>query len=65
MFNRIFNLFLKLTPAVVKTFILRRIVTSISKSLVEKWSKDSLEPLHQQIIRLEKEVEKIKKMHDK
>jgi len=37
---------------------------SISKKIIESWSKDTLEPLHQKIIRLEKEVKKIKKMHD-
>lgn len=64
MFNRIFNLFLKLIPARIKTFFLRRIIASISQKMIQAWSKDTLEPLHQKIIRLEQEVKKIKKMHD-
>lgn len=61
---RLLKLFLKLTPKSLKTFILKRIVASISQKIIEKWSRDTLEPLHQKIIRLEKEVKKIKKMHD-
>ena len=64
MFNKIFNLFLKLIPARIKTFLLQRITSSISQKMLEKWSTDTLEPLHQKITRLEQEVKKIKKMHD-
>ena len=64
MLNKLFYILRKLIPSSVKTFLLRRIVRSLSNRMIEKWSKDTLEPLHQRIIRLEKELEKIKKMHD-
>lgn len=64
MSNKLFYILRKLVPSSVKTFLLRRIVLSLSNRMLEKWSKDTLEPLHQRIIRLEKELEKIKKMHD-
>jgi len=64
MSNKLFYILRKLVPSSVKTFLLRRIVRSLSNRMLEKWSKDALEPLHQRIIRLEKELEKIKKMHD-
>ena len=64
MLNKIFYTLTKLIPSSVKTFLLRRIVRSLSNRIIQKWSKDTLEPLHQRIIRLEKEIEKIKKKHD-
>jgi len=65
MSNKIFYILKKLIPSSIKTFFLRRILLSLSSMIIQKWSKDTLEPLHQKIIRLEKEIEKIKKTRDK
>jgi hypothetical protein len=65
MSNKIFYILKKLIPSSIKTFFLRRILLSLSNMIIQKWSKDTLEPLHQKIIRLEKEIEKLKKTHDK
>jgi hypothetical protein len=65
MSNKIFYILKKLIPSSIKTFFLRRILLSLSNMIIQKWSKDTLEPLHQKIIRLEKEIEKIKKTRDK
>lgn len=55
------NFFLKLIPRQIKTFVLHRIVISVTSELSESWSAEIIEPLYQKITRLEIELEKIKK----
>lgn len=51
----------KVFPPKIKEMILQRIVLSITTAHIKKWEQQTLYPLHQKLVRLEMEVEKLKK----
>lgn len=58
-------IFTRFIPAKIKTFIIHRIVMSISKEIVQNWEMQNLIPLHQKIVRLEMEIKNLKKSLNK
>ena len=55
--GKIFNYF---TPK-LKERILQRIVLSVTNAHIKNWESQTLQPLHQKLVRLEMEIKKLKK----